>query len=104
MTSKEINNEKVECNNTTLKYILTPDERKRLRELSKRSDINITNADKNGSVVIQEVKIISKQQKGNLMIKNIIKCLILIHQKHVKNDQTVDRLKREKTSKENFCE
>lgn len=75
MTSKEINNEKVECNNTTLKYILTPDERKRLRELSKRSDINITNADKNGSVVIQEVKNYIKAAEMQLDDKEYYKML-----------------------------
>lgn len=75
MTSKEINNEKVECNNTTLKYILTPDERKRLRELSKRSDINITNADKNGSVVIQEVKNFIKAAERQLDDKEYYKML-----------------------------
>lgn len=75
MTSKEINNEKVECNNTTLKYILTPDERKRLRELSKRSDINITNADKNGSVVIQEVKNYIKAAERQLDDKEYYKML-----------------------------
>ena len=75
MTSKEINNEKVECNNTTLKYILTPDERKRLRELSKRSDINITNADKNGSVVIQEVKNYIKAAERQLDDKEYYKIL-----------------------------
>lgn len=75
MTSKEINSEKVECNNTTLKYILTPDERKRLRELSKRSDINITNADKNGSVVIQEVKNYIKAAERQLDDKEYYKML-----------------------------
>lgn len=75
MTSKEINNEKVECNNTTLKYILTPDKRKRLRELSKRSDINITNADKNGSVVIQEVKNYIKAAERQLDDKEYYKML-----------------------------
>ena len=75
MTSKEISNEKVECNNTTLKYILTPDERKRLRELSKRSDINITNADKNGSVVIQEVKNYIKAAERQLDDKEYYKML-----------------------------
>lgn len=75
MTSKEINNEKVECNNATLKYILTPDERKRLRELSKRSDINITNADKNGSVVIQEVKNYIKAAERQLDDKEYYKML-----------------------------
>lgn len=75
MTSKEINNEKVECNNTTLKYILTPDERKRLRELSKRSDINITNADKNGSVVIQEFKNYIKAAERQLDDKEYYKML-----------------------------
>ena len=75
MTSKEINNEKVECNNTTLKYILTPDERKRLRELSKHSDINITNADKNGSVVIQEVKNYIKAAERQLDDKEYYKML-----------------------------
>lgn len=75
MTSKEINNEKVECNNTTLKYILTPDERKRLRELSKRSDINITNADKNGSVVIQEVQNYIKAAERQLDDKEYYKML-----------------------------
>lgn len=75
MTSKEISNEKVESNNTTLKYILTPDERKRLRELSKRSDINITNADKNGSVVIQEVKNYIKAAERQLDDKEYYKML-----------------------------
>lgn len=75
MTSKEISNEKVECNNTTLKYILTPDERKRLRELSKRSDINITNADKNGSVVIQEFKNYIKAAERQLDDKEYYKML-----------------------------
>ena len=65
----------MECNNTTLKYILTPDERKRLRELSKRSDINITNADKNGSVVIQEVKNYIKAAERQLDDKEYYKML-----------------------------
>ena len=59
----------MECNDTTLKHILTPDERKRLHELSKRSDINITNADKNGSVVIQDVKNYIKAAERQLDVK-----------------------------------
>ena len=48
--------------------ILTPEERKVLYELSKHSNMIISNTDKSGAVVIQDVKYYikeTKQQFGN---------------------------------------
>ena len=49
-----------------------------LNELSQRNSVIISNADKGGAVVIQDVKQKSKKQNNNLTLHNIIKCLILI--------------------------
>ena len=46
----------MKCNSLALMQILTPEERKVLYELSKHSNMIISNTDKSGAVVIQDVK------------------------------------------------
>ena len=56
MTFKKIHNEKVNCNNATLKQNSTHGERKALHELSKHNTVIASNIDKGRAVVIQDVK------------------------------------------------
>ena len=56
MTFKKIHNDKVNCNNATLKQNSTHGERKALHELSKHNSVITSNIDKGRAVVIQDVK------------------------------------------------
>lgn len=77
LRSKEIDIEKVKYNNTTLKRTLALQERKALYESSKRNDIIQSNADKNDTVVNQDVGYYitdTEQQFDNKGYYKILNC------------------------------